>query len=247
MEKQNEEEPVIHYTHEADTFRTRVFGIQDGLIGVGSIALGAAGYSQDPLLVLVTGLIATIAQAFSMGIGEYISTRVRNQIIQNEIKKEKYEIEKYPDKEKEELKTFYLSKGLPEKEADEIAERLMKNKDIVLHEMMIHELKLFPEEFENPSKLGLIMALYLIVGGIIPLIPFIASLFLPIPFMLSIIISILLVLSTLGIFGTLTTKYTGLSKWKGALEQIGTGLVALVGSYIGGFIIGYFIPVHVAI
>ncbi|BFH72720.1 VIT1/CCC1 transporter family protein [Sulfurisphaera javensis] len=247
MENKNLEEPVIHYTHEADTFRTRVFGIQDGLIGVGAIALGAAGYSQDPLLVLVTGLIATIAQAFSMGIGEYISTRVRNQIIQNEIRKERYEIEKYPEKEKEELKQFYLSKGLSENEAEEIAVRLMKNKDIVLHEMMIHELKLFPEEFESPGKLGLIMAMYLIIGGLIPLLPFIVSVFVKIPFMISVVISVILVLLTLGVFGLMTTKYTGLSKWRGALEQIGTGLIALVGSYIGGLIIGYFIPIHVAI
>ncbi|BFI76148.1 VIT1/CCC1 transporter family protein [Sulfurisphaera ohwakuensis] len=247
MENEKVEEPVLHYTHEADVFRTRVFGIQDGLIGVGAIALGAAGYSQDPLLVLVTGLIATIAQAFSMGIGEYISTRVRNQIIENEIQKERYEIEKYPEKEKEELKQFYLSKGLPEKEAEEIAERLMKNKDIVLHEMMIHELKLFPEEFEKPVKLGFIMALYLIIGGLIPLVPFILSLFVKIPFMFSIISSILLVLLTLGVFGSMTSKYTGLSKFRGAFEQIGTGLLALVGSYIGGAIIGYFLPIHVAI
>ncbi|BAB67432.1 VIT1/CCC1 transporter family protein [Sulfurisphaera tokodaii] len=247
MENEKVEEPVLHYTHEADVFRTRVFGIQDGLIGVGAIALGAAGYSQDPLLVLVTGLIATIAQAFSMGIGEYISTRVRNQIIENEIQKERYEIEKYPEKEKEELKQFYLSKGLPEKEAEEIAERLMKNKDIVLHEMMIHELKLFPEEFEKPLKLGFIMALYLIIGGLIPLVPFILSLFVKIPFMFSIISSILLVLLTLGVFGSMTSKYTGLSKFRGAFEQIGTGLLALVGSYIGGAIIGYFLPIHVAI
>lgn len=247
MQEEKVEEPVIHYTHEADVFRTRVFGIQDGLIGVGAISLGAAGYSSDPLLVLVTGLIATIAQAFSMGIGEYISTRVRNQIIDNEIKKERYEIDKYPEKEKEELKLFYLSKGLPEEEAEEITKRLMKNKDIVLHEMMIHELKLFPEEFENPVKLGFIMSVYLIVGGLIPLIPFIFSMFIKIPFISAVIVSMVLVLMTLGIFGIMTTRYTGLSKWRGAFEQIGTGMLALGGSYIGGLIIGYFLPVHLMI
>ena len=246
-EKQNSKDSVVHYTHEADVFRTRVFGMQDGLIGVGAIVLGAAGYSNDPLLVLVTGLIATIAQAFSMGMGEYISTRVRSQIIENEIKKERYEIENYPEKERQELKQFYLSKGLPEEEAEEISKRLMKNKEIVLHEMMIHELKLFPDEYENPVKLGFIMALYLIVGGIIPLIPFIFSLFVRIPFIFAVISSLVLVLITLGVFGIMTTKYTGLSKWRGAFEQIGVGLIALAGSYIGGMIIGHFFPVHVNI
>ena len=237
------EEPVVHYTGEADTFRTRVFGIQDGLIGVGSIALGAAGYSQDPLLVLVTGLIASIGQAFSMGIGEYISTRVRQQIIENEIRKESYEIEHYPEKEREELKQFYLEKGLPEEEAEEIARRLMKNKNVVLHEMLIHELKLFPEEFENPVKLGLLMSLYLVIGSIIPLSPFIISLFIKIPFIYAVISSVILITATLGVFGAMASKYTGLSKARGAFEQIATGMLAMIGSYVGGLILAHFIPI----
>ena len=151
--------PVKHYTHEADVFRTRVFGIQDGLIGVGSIALGSAGFSHEPLLVIVAGLIATIAQAFSMGIGEYISTRVRMQILQNEIRKEMYELENFPEREREELKNFYLSKGISRELAEEIANVLMRDKQVALQEMLTHELRFFPDEFENPVRLGLIMAL----------------------------------------------------------------------------------------
>lgn len=242
MEKQISE-PLKHYTDEADTFRTKVFGIQDGLIGVGSIALAAAGFSREPLLVVVTGLIATIGQAFSMGIGEYISTRVRMQIINNEIKKEKYEIEHFPEKEKNELIGFYLNKGFSREEAEKIAEKLMKNKTITLEEMMKEELKLAPEEFESPVKLGFLMSLYLIVGGLIPLIPFIISLFIRIPFNYALIASTIIMLGSLGVFGIMATKYTGLSRHRGALEQVGTGLIALIGSYVAGLILGHFIPV----
>ncbi|ARM75068.1 VIT1/CCC1 transporter family protein [Acidianus manzaensis] len=236
-------EPVKHYTDEADTFRTKVFGVQDGLIGIGSIALGAAGFSREPLLVVLTGVIATIGQAFSMGIGEYISTRVRMQVIQNEIKKEKYEIEHYPEKEKDELVGFYLKKGLPKDEAEKIAEILMRNRNITLEEMMKEELKITPEEFENPVKLGFLMSLYLIVGGLIPLLPFIISLFISIPFYSALIASMVLMLGSLGLFGSIATKFTGLSKPRGALEQIGTGAIALVGSYAAGLILSHFITV----
>ncbi|AGE70253.1 VIT1/CCC1 transporter family protein [Sulfolobus acidocaldarius] len=236
------EEPIVHNTHEADIFRTKVFGIQDGLIGVGALISGASGYSHDPLIVLVTGLLATIAQAFSMGVGEYISTRVRSQIIENEIKKEKFEIENYPEKEKEELKSFYMQKGLTESEAEKIANKIMTNKYVVLQEMLIHELKMTPEEFESPVKLGFLMSFYLIVGGIIPLIPFILGMFFSIPFLYLVVSSMAVILVTLAIFGVLSTKYTGLSKSRGAFEQIGTGLIALIGSYFAGMIISYFIP-----
>lgn len=242
MEKQIKE-PVTHYIDEADTFRTKVFGIQDGLIGVGSIALAAAGFSKDPLLVVITGLIATVGQAFSMGIGEYISTRVRMQIIENEIKKEKYEIENFPEKERDELIGFYLRKGFTREDAQKIAELIMKNKKVTLEEMMKEELKMNPEEFESPVKLGLLMSFYLIIGGLLPLFPFILSLILRFDFNYALFSSMGIMLISLGIFGIMATKYTGLTKARGALEQIGTGLIALIGSYVAGLIIGHFIPV----
>ncbi|ABP94760.1 protein of unknown function DUF125, transmembrane [Metallosphaera sedula] len=230
-----EPKEVQHRTEEADVFRTKVFGVQDGLIGVGSIALGAAGFSHDSLLVLVTGLIATIAQAFSMGVGEFISTRVRMQVFNNEIKKEDYEIQNFPEKEKGELITFYEEKGFSREEAEKIADILMRNKDVVLNEMMIHELKIFPEEFERPAKLGLIMAIYLVIGGVIPLVPFGIDLMFKIGFDVAVVLSVALILITLSVFGSASTKYTGLPKWRGAMEQIATGLLALIGSYLAGY------------
>ncbi|AWR98947.1 VIT1/CCC1 transporter family protein [Metallosphaera hakonensis] len=241
MAEQHKE--VQHRTEEADVFRTKVFGVQDGLIGVGSIALGAAGFSHNSLLVLITGLIATIAQAFSMGVGEYISTRVRMQVFGNEIKKENYEIENYPEKEKDELISFYQEKGFSREESERIAEILMKNKDVVLHEMLIHELKIFPEEFERPAKLGLIMAFYLVVGGLIPLIPFGVDVALKIGFDLALIISVAFILITLSVFGVASTRYTGLSRPRGALEQVGTGILALMGSYLAGYALSLLFPV----
>ncbi|QKR00454.1 hypothetical protein GWK48_08780 [Metallosphaera tengchongensis] len=233
---------VQHRTEEADVFRTKVFGIQDGLIGVGSIALGAAGFSHDSLLVVVTGLIATIAQAFSMGVGEFISTRVRMQVFNNEIRKERYEIDNYPEKERDELISFYLEKGIPKEESEKIADILMKNKEVVLNEMLIHELKIFPDEFQAPVKLGLIMALYLVTGGIIPIIPFAFDVWLKFGFILALTGSVVLIIITLSLFGYLSTRYTGLSRWKGPAEQVLTGIIALAGSYFAGYGLSLLIP-----
>ncbi|WP_338599368.1 VIT1/CCC1 transporter family protein [Sulfolobus tengchongensis] len=243
MEEEKGEE-LTHYIHQADVFRTKVFGIQDGLIGVGAIVLGAAGFSHDAIAVLIAGLIATIGQAFSMGIGEYISTRVRMQVIQNEIRKEKYQLEKFPEMEKQELIDFYMKKGFSKDVSEKIAEYLLKNKNVALEEMLMHELKVFPEEFESPVKLGFLMSLYLIIGGLIPIFPFAISVYLQqFQFNYALITSILLVILTLGIFGILGTKYTGLRKYRGAFEQIGTGMIALIGSYIAGMLLAHFISV----
>ncbi len=241
--QESQKEPVIHYTNEADTFRTKVFGIQDGLIGVGSIAIGAAGFSQDPLVVVVMGLIATIGQGFSMGIGEYISTRVRMQVINNEIKKENYEISNFPEKERDELIGFYMRKGLGREESEKVADIVMKDKKVTLNEMMMHELRIFPEEFEDPVKLGFLMSLYLIIGGIVPLLPFILAMFIKFNFDYALFSSVAIIVTTLGLFGSMATKYTGLHKSRGALEQVSVGIIALIGSYLGGVILAHFIPI----
>ncbi|MEM0374033.1 MAG: VIT1/CCC1 transporter family protein [Sulfolobaceae archaeon] len=232
---------LTHYTREADVFRTKVFGIQDGTIGTGAIVLGAVGYTNDPIFILIAGLLAVIGQAFSMGVGEYISTKVRLRVLQNEIKKEEIEIEKFPEKEKEEIIGFYIQKGLSRLEAEKIAEVLMRDKKIILYEMMIHELKMIPEEFESPLKLAVIMSFYLIIGGIIPLIPFIVNLFYKFSLTYAITISIILILSLLGFFGILSSKYTGISKTRSALEQIGIGVLALIGSFLAGHLLSVFL------
>ncbi|MCY0882640.1 MAG: VIT1/CCC1 transporter family protein, partial [Acidianus infernus] len=147
------------------------------------------------------------------------------------------------EKEREELIGFYIKKGLSREESEKIADIFMKDKETVLREMMLNELKITPEEFESPVKLGFLMSLYLIIGGLLPLIPFIISLFVRIPFYASLLSSMGIMLASLGIFGSMATKYTGLSKPRGALEQIGTGLIALIGSYVAGLLLAHFITI----
>ncbi|TRM73483.1 hypothetical protein DJ528_11655, partial [Sulfolobus sp. B5] len=143
----------------------------------------------------------------------------------------------------EELVQFYIKKGFSKETSEKIADFLLKNENVALEEMLMHELKVFPEEFESPVKLGFLMSLYLIVGGIIPMVPFIISyLIRQFQFSLAVASAMALIIITLGIFGIIGTKYTGLTKHKGALEQIGTGLIALVGSYIAGILLAHFIP-----
>jgi VIT1/CCC1 family predicted Fe2+/Mn2+ transporter len=238
----------VHYTSEADKFRTIVFGIQDGLITVASIVMGAAGFSSGDLkVVLISALIALFGSAISMAVGEFISTRVRMQIYDNEVNKERREIRNNPERELQELKTFYVNKGFSEEEARRIAEALFRNEEVVLNEMLTHELKIFPEEFESPAKLGLIMFVYMLVGGFIPTAPIVFGYLLNYNSVQVLsYVSIALTLATLALFGVLSTKYTGLKPWRGAFEQVGTGAVALGISYAVGVTLSYIIgPVGV--
>jgi len=56
------------------------------------------------------------------------------QVIQAEIGKERYQIDHFPEMEREELVQFYLRKGFRREAAERIADFLMGNKDVVLQE-----------------------------------------------------------------------------------------------------------------
>ncbi len=55
---------------------------------------------------------------------------------------------------------------------DLIVNRITSDKKTWLDSMMKEELGLFEERFENPIKLGLIMFLAFVAGGLVPIIPF---------------------------------------------------------------------------
>ena len=72
--------------------------------------------------------------------------------------------------------------------------------------MMIHELKVFPEEFESPVKLGLIMFVYTLIGGLVPTSPVLVGYLLGLQnVILAGYAAVALTLATLAIFGVLST------------------------------------------
>jgi VIT1/CCC1 family predicted Fe2+/Mn2+ transporter len=58
--------------------RPTVFGAVDGLVTNASLIAGLGGGGAPPHAVILTGVAALVAGAFSMGTGEYVSVTNQN-------------------------------------------------------------------------------------------------------------------------------------------------------------------------
>ena len=65
--------------------RPTVFGAVDGLVTNASLIAGLAGGGAPPHIVILTGVAALVAGAFSMGTGEYISVTNQNELVHSEV------------------------------------------------------------------------------------------------------------------------------------------------------------------
>jgi len=149
-----------------------ILGGQDGIVNVLGIVLGVATATNELRLILVSGLAATFAESISMGAVLYTSTKAAKEHYYAELKREKKEIDMIPDLEKEEIKEIYYNKGFRNKQLDHIVDTITADKQVWLETMMSEELRMFPDEYEEPLKKGLFVGCAAIVGSLIPLLPF---------------------------------------------------------------------------
>jgi len=213
--------------------REIVFGISDGVISTIGFLFGVAGALADHQAVLVSGLAEVLAGALSMFFGGYLSTKSQQEFFEHEIMREKREIEEMPAKEREEIRRIYQTKGFQdEKELDLVVKRITADKRIWLKCMMEEELGLILENMDRPFKVGAIIGVSFLGGGLIPLIPF---LFLNTPLALK----TCLVSTSAALFflGGIKTGLTRQPWLKSALETLLIGILAAgIGYLIGLFL-----------
>jgi VIT1/CCC1 family predicted Fe2+/Mn2+ transporter len=219
--------------------RSIILGMNDGLISTFTLLVGVAAATlakSGNVIVILTGIAAMASGAISMGLGEYISSKSEFKYIQNEIRKEKVEIELFPEEEKQEVYDIFNKMGLEGETLNSCVNRITSNKEAWLDFLLGSELGL--DEPENPALGALLTFISFIIGAIIPLSPY----FLNLGFV-SLVISSILSFAMLGIVGALKTKITGEKKIKGTIEMLIIGFVAFLCSYGIGLWLEQFITV----
>ena len=83
--------------------RPTVFGAVDGLVTNASLIAGLGGGQASPHAVILTGVAALVAGAFSMGTGEYISVTNQNELVHAEVATERTMHARFPAAEQAEL------------------------------------------------------------------------------------------------------------------------------------------------
>ena len=211
-------------------------GVSDGLITNVVFLSGFAGATSDIQLLRLAGIASMLAGAISMAFGGFLAQRSEYDLYHADAKREAGEIEQEPEEEKNELKDFYLAKGLTEDEAQKVVEKISVDKEKFLEDILMHELHVHKTRLENPIKMGGVIGLSFLIGALIPLAPFIL-----LPTRDSSILAAILVSSLfLFLVGVWKGRIVGRKIWRSGLETLFIGLAASVLLYFIGTALGFF-------
>ncbi len=208
-----------------------IYGANDGLGSVFGIVSGVAGATAGGPAVLIAGLAGMLASALSMGSGAYLASKAEREMNLAEIKREREELESHPEEEMEELSLFYQLKGVPEGEANTLAQHLIAQPEQALRTLTSEELGFSEQVLANPWVEAISAALSTAVGAFIPIIPFFFARGYP-----AIIASF--AISTLAHFliGAAKTVVTGLSPWRSGAEMTLVGLGEAIITFVLGLL-----------
>jgi VIT1/CCC1 family predicted Fe2+/Mn2+ transporter len=156
----------------ASTFRAALFGLNDGIVSNLSLVAGVAGAAVESDAVLIAGIAGWLAGAFSMAAGEYVSVRSQTELFENQIARERLELELDPEDERAELFAIYKSKGISDEIARQLVDELMKDPDTALDTHIREELGLNPDDLGSAWMAAGSSFVAFTLGAIVPVIPF---------------------------------------------------------------------------
>ncbi len=115
------------------------------------------------------GFANLIADAISMGLGDFLSEHAELKFVRSERDREMWEMENYEEGEIAEMVELYKEKGVEEEDARLILTTMAKYKDFFVDHMMVVELgQNPPDDDANPAWNGLVTFLSFIAFGSVP-------------------------------------------------------------------------------
>jgi VIT1/CCC1 family predicted Fe2+/Mn2+ transporter len=210
------------------TLRAGVFGVNDGLVSNTCLVMGVAGAAVEPGIILITGVAGLLAGAFSMAAGEFISMLSQKEMFEHQISQEKDELERYPAEEAEELALIYAARGIPLKEARNVAKKLIANPEKALDTLAREELGLNPDDLGSPIGAAVSSFLAFCIGASLPLIPFLFG------SSQGVLIAAALSGAALFVVGAVLSLFSGKSAWLGGLRMLLIGSAAAAATYFIG-------------
>lgn len=204
--------------------RASVLGANDGIVSIAGLVIGVAGATSSTQIILTAGMTGVIAGAISMAAGEYVSVSSSRDTEKALLKKEKYEVENYPEQELAELAGIYEEKGLSKETAMTVAKELTAKDVYAAH--IDAELNIDPNNLTNPWHAALASAAAFLAGATIPMI----AILLP-PEPVRIPFAFFSVLIALVITGTMSAKVGGANVLRAIIRVVSGGALAMAITY----------------
>lgn len=147
-----------------------VFGGLDGVITTFSIVAAVAGAQLPIQTALLMGFSNLIADAISMGLGDFLSSKAEKEYMVSESKRELWEFEHAKELEVAEQEKLFTGKGMSAEDAKTVTATLAK------YPALFHEVHLpaelgfaVPDDGDSPAMDGFVTFLSFIVFGSVPM------------------------------------------------------------------------------
>jgi vacuolar iron transporter family protein len=215
-----------HFTGGA-IVRDIVIGMSDGLTVPFALAAGLSGALASSNLVVTGGLAEVAAGSIAMGLGGYLAARSDRDHYLSERRRETEEITERPEEERAEVAQVFRGYGLKDEQIDPILNAFQNSPKEWVDFMMRFELGIEEPDPKRAILSALTIAGSYIVGGLIPLIPYMMLQ----PAQVSLRYSILVTLCALATFGFIKGKFTGNPPLKSALQTLVIGAIAAAVAY----------------
>lgn len=222
-----------HFTA-SEKVRDIVIGMSDGLTVPFALAAGLSGAVATTHIVVTAGLAEIAAGSIAMGLGGYLAARTDAEHYQSELAREHAEVKELPEREEEEVAEIFQAYGLLDEQISPILSAMKSKPDKWVDFMMRFELGLEKPDPARARQSPLTIALSYIAGGLIPLASYI---FIP-KIRVALLVSILVTLGALFMFGFIKGKFTGINPFRSGLQTILIGGLAAGAAFALARLIG---------
>ena len=165
-------EEAIHGRRLGPFIQDIVYGGIDGIVTTFAVVSGATGAALQNYVIIILGFANLLADALSMGIGNFLSLRSERDEYRQIEEEERREVREVPEIEREEIREIYAQKGFTGADLDRVVERITADERVWVETMMREEHGMTPEGTEHPALHGFVTFLSFVVFGAIPLMPY---------------------------------------------------------------------------
>jgi len=201
--------------------RDVILGLNDGLVASFAVTSGIAGAFTTQSVIVMAGLAEMLGGAVSMGLAAYASARAQFEFYQSEIQREREEIKRWPDRERDEVRAIYRSIGFAGPLLDAIVAHITADPARWSNVMMREELGFGSDVSEPPLRSGATVGVSYLFGAAVPMLPYV---FVHPP--LAIVVSALATVGVLFAVGAAKTVITARSWWRSGIGSMAIGIAA---------------------
>jgi len=215
-----------HFTG-GETVRDVVIGMSDGLTVPFALAAGLSGAVAAARIVVTAGLAEVAAGSIAMGLGGYLAARSDAEHYASELAREEKEIAEMPDAEAKEVSDILQSYGVGAADAAIVVGAMRQRPETWRDFMMRFELGLEAPDPKRALRSALTIAASYVVGGLVPLVPYMAAATVREALGVSIGVTLL----ALFIFGYVKGRFTGARPFRSAVQTVLIGGLAAAAAF----------------